>query len=185
MIPQGTVAGLLFATSVGHSRGLLDARRQDRDGTLGWDAFDMRDGQRFSRWVRKFGQTDELRLDLVPRGPGRDRPVVHALWVDSGPLRLLERFRPQANIIATHSEGAFALWQLSTPMRAASALDLLGGLAEVLDGDRRAVSLEYRARVPGTVEPHSGSAVTAVSVDLAAHSPESLLRAVSGHRSAA
>ncbi len=185
MISQEVAAGLAFAAAAGKGGGTLTVRGQDRDGTRRYADFESLQGRDFVRWVRKFGQAGELHLDLVPRGPGRDRPVVHALWVDSAPLRLLERFRPQPNLVVEHSEGAFALWQLSTPMRAASALDLLGGLAEVLDGDRRAVSLEYRARVPGTVEPHSGSAATAVFVDLKAHAPESLLRAVSGHRSAA
>lgn len=136
------------------------------------------------RWVRKFARTDELGLDLVPRGPGRDRPVVYALWVDSAPLRLLERFRPRPNLVVEHSEGAFGAWQLSQPLRAARALDALHDLAAALDGDPEAASLDHRARVPGTLDG-SGAAVVAVDIDLRTHTPESLQRAVSARLEAA
>jgi len=185
VISQEVAAGLLFAGAAGRGGGTLTVRGQDRDGTRRYADFGPLQGRDFVRWAARVGQVDELRLDLVPRERGRERPLVHVLWVDSAPLRLLERFRPRPNLVVEHSEGAFGLWQLGRPMRAARALDALAGLAAALDGDRRAVSLEYRARVPGTVEPHSGSAVTAVFVDLTAHSPEGLLRAVSGHRRAA
>lgn len=176
VIHQETAAGLLFAAAGGNSRGSLGARSRDPDGTLHFATVDTREAQRFVRWVRRFGRA--ALLDLVPRASGRERPYVHVLWVDSAPRNLLDRFRPAPNIVAEHRQGVLGVWQLSQPLRAANALDALAGLAAVLHGDPGAASLEHRAPIPGTLDS-SGAAVVAVEIDLKAHAPERLLRAVS------
>lgn len=72
MIPQEVAAGLLFAAAGGRSGGLLDARRQNRNGTLGYDTFDVRDSTLCGVWRQPWTATlGRCRLSIGRTSPER------------------------------------------------------------------------------------------------------------------